>query len=319
MFDTPILVLGFNRPDYTQQVFDRLKTLQPKQLFVAVDGPRSNKRGEREKTRAVQEIFLTQMDWDCDLKTLFRTENFGCRDAVSGAISWFFEQVPEGIILEDDCVPHLSFFQFCAELLDYYREDERVMHIGGYRPPDIPVSSTFSYSFSKQALVWGWATWAEKWNNKMDLNLTGLPQYIKNKSIDNYIKDANAQYYIIDKWQETFEKRNSSWAYAWVFSIADNKGVSIIPNINLISNIGFGAEATNTKEDTQGHITNPAQKIKFPLIHPPLGSKMSQKEREKFEQAIFYKVQKSKWGLIRRRWIPAGVLSTVKRFLDRIN
>ena len=125
-----ILFLIFNRPDTTQRVFNEIRRVKPTKLFVAADGPRKNKEGETERCQAARDI-INQVDWDCDLHKLFRDKNLGCKMAVSSAINWFFENVEEGIILEDDCLPHPTFFRFCQELLGKYRDDERVMVISG--------------------------------------------------------------------------------------------------------------------------------------------------------------------------------------------
>lgn len=317
MQDTPVLILAFNRPEDTQQVFDQVAKVKPKQLFVAVDGPRSHKPGEADKCEAVKRIFVEQVNWDCELKTLFRAQNLGCRDALNGAISWFFSLVDEGIILEDDCVPDLSFFKYCEELLDFYRDDQSVMHISGYRPQDIPANHPYSYSFTRQAIVSGWATWASAWQN-MDVDMLDLPKYLESGAISDFLSDKDAQEYITEKWLETYEKRNSSWAYAWSFSIIKNKGLTIIPKVNLVQHIGYGADATNTLEDTQGRFANHAQKILLPLQHYPIKDGVLPKIDEQFEKEIFYKIQKSKLGLIRRRLIPKGVLSLGKKILNRL-
>ena len=157
MFNTPILFIIFNRPDTAKKVFKKIQKIEPKQLFIAADGPRKNKPEDVELCKQTREI-LNGINWDCELITLLREENVGCKKGPADAISWFFEHVEEGIILEDDCLPSDSFFPFCEELLEKYRYDTRIMHIGGsiqlpdYENPD-------SYYFSRLSHVWGWATW----------------------------------------------------------------------------------------------------------------------------------------------------------------
>jgi hypothetical protein len=153
MFETPILFLVFNREDATQQVFETIRRQKPKHLFVAADGARKNKPGEADVCLRVKDI-ATQIDWDCELKTLFREENLGCQTAVSTAITWFFEQVEQGIILEDDCLPDPSFFPYCEELLHKYKDDARIGHISGNCfLPDL-VDKNYSYNFSCVSHIW---------------------------------------------------------------------------------------------------------------------------------------------------------------------
>ena len=155
-FSIPILFLVFNRPETTALVFQEIRKVRPQQLFVAADGPRPDRTGEAEKCAEVKKI-VAAVDWPCEVKTLFRDNNLGCRVAVSSAINWFFENVEEGIILEDDCLPHPDFFRFCNELLDYYRNDERIMHIGGNNFQFVNKYGKSSYYFSHYAHIWGWA------------------------------------------------------------------------------------------------------------------------------------------------------------------
>ena len=163
---TPILFLVFNRLETTKQVFDVIRLGKPERLYIAADGPRLERVGEAEKVQSVQDYVLSNIDWDCEVKTLIREQNLGCRKAVSNAIDWFFEHEEAGIILEDDTVPDPSFFQFCQELLEYYWEDERVMSIVA---PNIQGALNLeqSYLFSRYSLFWGWATWRRAWQKYM--------------------------------------------------------------------------------------------------------------------------------------------------------
>ena len=172
LFETPVLFLIFNREDTTQKVFNVLRRQKPKYLYVAADGPRKNKEGEAEKCRRTRDI-INQVDWDCELKTLFREENRGCKMAVSSAISWFFEQVEQGIILEDDCLPHPSFFPFCEELLIRYKDDDRIGHIGGNCFLPGLIEDGLSYDFCSISHIWGWASWRRVWKN-YDVNFSSL-------------------------------------------------------------------------------------------------------------------------------------------------
>ena len=164
MFDVPILFLVFNRPETTHQVFEAIKKQRPKYLFVAADGARTDKEGEAAKCEEVRKLILENINWACEVKTLFRNENLGCGLAVSQAITWFFEQVEEGIILEDDCLPSGSFFSFCSVLLERYRNDEKVFMIGGFSLLPENTKSKYDYFFNTFGGIWGWATWKRSWS-----------------------------------------------------------------------------------------------------------------------------------------------------------
>ena len=159
---SPILFLIFNRPETTKKVFSAIKEVQPPRLYIAADGPRSEQPDEADHCELARTI-ATKVDWDCEVKTLFRDQNLGIRIAVSQAIDWFFEQEPEGIILEDDCLPDQSFFWFCKELLEKYRNDTRIMHIGGTNFQFGKNRTNYSYYFSRYAHIWGWASWRRAW------------------------------------------------------------------------------------------------------------------------------------------------------------
>lgn len=264
--NTPILFLIFNRPDTTEKVFNVIRQVKPKRLFIAADGPRLDKVGERELCEKSREI-INKIDWDCEVKTLFRDYNLGCGKAVSSAITWFFENVEEGVILEDDCLPNLDFFYYCQQMLEKYREKKEVMVIAGSNLNGQKTIERDSYYFSAYAYVWGWATWKRSWN-KYDFYLKD----IREDEFENIIK--NYFYYNpqINYWKKIFKKMKSNnpvdtWDYQLNFSIWKNKGFSIVPNINLVSNIGFGREATHTINKRSIAANSPSFGI-LPIKHP---------------------------------------------------
>jgi len=232
---TPILLIVFNRPDATQRVFDAIRLAQPKRLFVAADGPRPDRPGDPEKCVAARDI-VKRVDWDCEVKTLFQDKNLGCGLGPVTAINWFFENVEEGIILEDDCLPHPDFFRFCEELLDYYRENERIMHISGDNFQYGRKRGNASYYFSTYTHNWGWATWRRAW-----------------KCYDFYCTSE--------------EHRKHAWDAQWEISARNRGGLAILPNVNLVSNIGFGPDATHTTALAR-YANLPTQSLSFPLVHP---------------------------------------------------
>ncbi|MDR7372333.1 FkbM family methyltransferase [Flavobacterium aquidurense] len=246
MFKTPILFLIFNRPDTTQQVFDEIKKQKPRYLFVAADGARSHVVDDKDKCQTTREIVLNNIDWDCEVKTLFRDENLGCGVAVSEAISWFFENVEQGIILEDDSLPHSSFFRYSETLLERYRNDEGVMMISGNNFQKGIVRGDGSYYFSEYAHIWGWATWKKSWL-KYDFKMKNWPNFQENRLLSKCNGDRDQYTYWCNVFQKTYEGEIDTWDYQWMFAIWYSGGITILPNVNLISNIGFGNDATHTR------------------------------------------------------------------------
>ena len=227
---TPVLFLTFNRPDTTKQVFEAIRQAKPPRLYIAADGPRDDKTGEQEKCKEVRRI-ATQVDWNCEVKTLFRNKNWGCKYAVSGAIDWFFENEEEGIILEDDCLPSQSFFWFCEELLERYKDDKKIMQVNGSCFLK-NLNIKYSYFFSKYNHIWGWASWRRSWKH-FNLNYRNWKKKFLNMKESGLFNSENEEKY----WQGVFENYFSglinSWDYPWTFSIWKNSGLSVYPTINM--------------------------------------------------------------------------------------
>ncbi len=240
---SPVLFLVFNRPDTTARVFSRIRDARPSKLFIAADGPRDTREGEAQLCAEVQKI-ATNVDWPCDVKTLFRTQNLGCKHAVASAITWFFEQVEEGIILEDDCEPAPDFFPFCDALLSHYRHDTRIRHIGGSNLQHGRRHGDASYYFSRLSHVWGWATWRRAWKD-YDPELSAFSDSQIDAFVRNHHEPAAAAAWL-DMIRGARNGTLDTWDIQWVFTNWIQDGLGIIPNVNLISNIGFDARATHT-------------------------------------------------------------------------
>lgn len=259
MFTTPVLLLVFNRPETTQKVFEKIRLLQPSFLYVAADGPRENILGEKETCEEVRNLVLTNIDWDCEVKTLLRNENLGCGRAVSQAITWFFEHVEEGIILEDDTIPDSSFFKYCENLLRKYRKNESVMHISGcyfLKNYENLSPNSNTYFFTKHIHVWGWATWKRAWK-RYDFSMKGFTtnQLKLKKYYKKYYGFWNNLY------SQTYGGKIDTWDYQWMYSICLKNGIAINPTINLIQNIGFNEDATHTKDKASIYNSIPIQSI----------------------------------------------------------
>jgi hypothetical protein len=280
---TPILFLVFNRLDTTKQVFEEIRKAKPKQLFIAADGPRNKE--EKKKTDAVREYVLDNIDWRCEVSKLFRKENLGSKYAPSKAVDWFFENVEQGIILEDDCVPDTRFFWFCQELLERYRDDEKVISISGYNPLG-NFNVLESYFFSKYPSGWGWATWKRSWK-KLDLELKEYQKIRERKILKKYYPNFFERILIKKRINDCLNKNVFAWDIPWSVTHQMNNSFSIVPRVNLVENIGFlNLYSTHTKENKwdKKFLCHEAQKINFPLKHPE-----ELKINKKFEQRCIRK------------------------------
>ncbi len=237
----PILFLVFRRPALTARVFAAIRLARPSHLFVAADGPRPDHPGEAARCEETRKL-ATMVDWPCEVQTLFRDQNLGCGPAISGAIHWFFEHVEEGIILEDDCLPDPSFFPYCAELLAHYRHDTRVMHIAGYNPLDHGFGDG-SYYFSPIMHCWGWATW-KRVADQYDYRIKNFSQFEQDGLIRGIFRRRLQQRYWLRALRRYYRGLSSNWDHQWAYLVFSQHGLCVNPCINLVQNLGFGADST---------------------------------------------------------------------------
>lgn len=266
-FNTPILFIVFNRPDLTKKVFAKIKEIRPKQLFIAADGPRSGNVNDAVKCQEVRDYLLSNIDWQCSLQTLFRSDNLGCGLSCAGAVDWFFEQIEEGIIIEDDCLPDSSFFVFCSEMLDRYRHQEQIMHITGVYSGE-PYLNQYSYYFSRIAHVGAWASWRQAWQ-RYNFLMKSWPKFKLERQLSNIFYSKVQQKW----WDSTFsfmyeEESKNTWDFQWDYAIFSNFGFTIQPMNNLIDNIGFIKGASHAYDNSSLLIKHRAGCIDFPLKHP---------------------------------------------------
>jgi len=242
--DVAVLILGYDRPNQMRKLIEALRPIRPSRIYFSVDGPRKHKEGDDEKVLETQRL-LSEINWNCDIKTRFLTSNMGCKMAISSAIDWLFENEDYGIILEDDCLPTPEFFEFTTKRLFEHRDEPRIMHISGSSYFMKEPGGSNSYYYSRLPNVWGWATWKRAWKNmqlidsNLDVNLTSnkVHEYFKNKKISNwflrYVKEAKSP-------------NSSVWSTSWTLSIINNQGICISPMGNLVKNIGFHDSATHS-------------------------------------------------------------------------
>jgi len=274
---TPVLLLMFNRPDLTAKVFNRIAEAKPEKLFLVCDGPREGNEEDQVLCAEVKKI-VENITWNCEAYRNYSEENLGCGIRVASGISWVFDQVDRAIILEDDCLPDPSFFAYCDELLERYKDDSRVMTVCGRNLQAEYKRTEYSYYYSRYPGTWGWATWRRAWNyydyhvrlwkklrdTSFPLAITGnenISKYMRHHFESAYRSDPPADY---RAWDYTY-----TWDYQWVFNCWVQNGLSIIPANNLISNIGFGENATHTTNENHEHASLPTSKMEFPLHHPP--------------------------------------------------
>lgn len=292
---TPVLIILFNRPEKTHHLLKALRKVQPTKLYVSCDGPRNE--SESKKVKAVQDMVAQEVNWPCDIKKLYRPENLGVGRACKSAIDWLFENEEQGIILEDDCIPNLSFFTYCEELLHKYAGDKRIMHIGGYNM--FPVNNKEeSYFFSLYPKVWGWASWRRAWS-LMKHDITDEHNLITRKRLKPMFYNDSLQSAFWEVILHKMSNKNISpvknyWDYMWVYTVRKHNGLCITPNINLVKNIGFDAEGTSTAkmgEFNEKVLNTSAGEMDFPIKHP---KKIATNQ---FEDAKYFKNQliDSKW------------------------
>jgi hypothetical protein len=260
-----VLLIIFNRPGLTQKVFTRIREAKPTELFIAADGPRPDHPGEKQICDEARRV-VDQVDWPCKVKTLLREQNLGCRYGPSSGITWFFENVEAGIILEDDCLPDLSFFPFCFELLARYNNDSRIGMISGNNLGTKLYDGNLSYSFSRHGLTWGWATWKRAWDEYLIDN-----RQLSAIEIDLIKSNISQNRHFTDYWwrgaDTALRGDLSIWDYLWGVTRYRNNYLVIRPKVNLVANIGFGTDATHTT-GLANELYVSSESIKFPLTHP---------------------------------------------------
>lgn len=302
----------FNRPEKTEAVFDAIKKIQPRFLYIISDGPRFAE--EEEKCIHSREIF-ERVDWDCLIKRDFSPVNLGCKKRISSGLNWVFSECEEAIILEDDCVPDLSFFPYCEALLKKYRNDSRILMISGDNFQkngnwNIP----YSYYFSIYPHVWGWATWARSWKY-YDVKMSMWPELRSTSWLTHLFNDDKKANYWRSIFDSIYRSEIDSWDYQLTFTAWIHNMLSIVPSKNLVANIGFDNHGSHTKVVEKGVSNLPTHSISFPLTHPPYLFRDYLADEHIDE--VFYSRKsgspKSVFYRIVKRFIPKPILSEIKK------
>ncbi|MBI1763556.1 MAG: glycosyltransferase family 2 protein [Acidobacteria bacterium] len=268
---TPLVFTIFNRPALTAQVLAEIRRARPRKLLVIADGPRAQVPGEQAQCEAARAV-LEQVDWDCEVHKNYAAENLGIRRRMSSGLAWVFAQTEAAIVLEDDGLPHPTFFPFCEELLERYADDERVMHISGSNFQFGRQRFPHSYYFSRYNHGVGWASWRRAWRH-YDAETKLWPEVKARGLLHDWLHDGGDTRAAVRDWtrgfQRVYDGEVDSWAYCWTFACWLQNGLSILPNVNLLSNIGFGAASTHTRNRRSRFANMPVAPIEFPLQHPP--------------------------------------------------
>ncbi len=294
---TPVVFIIFKRPDTTEKVFEAIRQAKPPKLLVIADGPRPDRPGEAEKCAATRAI-IDRVDWDCEVMKNYSEINLGCKDRVSTGLDWVFNTVEEAIILEDDCLPHPTFFRFCEELLEKYRDDKRVMSISGTNYQLGQTRTEDSYYFSIYSHCWGWASWRRAWQY-YDIEMKLWPKLRQG----DFMMALLGDYHAVKSWDSAFQcsydDTVNNWGFRWTFACWLQSGLQIIPDVNLVSNLGFGQEGTHTGGESSVYSNMPVQAMKFPLKHPLCMLRNYQGDR--FTQNTYYDYKASCFRRIKRR------------------
>ena len=308
--NTPVAFIIFNRPETTETVFKEIAKAKPRKLLVIADGPRSTRPAEAEKCSAARAV-IEQVDWDCEVLTNYSDRNLGLKKRISSGLNWVFENVEEAIMLEDDCLPHPSFFQFCEELLAKYRHDPRIMMISGdnFLPGQDQSLESGSYFFSRYTHIWGWASWRRAWQY-FDVEMKDWSKLRDTSMILDVLGNKTAAEY----WRYTLDNVANGyiniWSYQWLVACWAQNGFSVTPAVNLVTNIGYGADATNLKVSEETGDQRPFLEMKFPLQHPPFMIR-NRKADDYITKHIFRCLRwtnHGKYARISRRlfpWLPA--------------
>jgi hypothetical protein len=284
--ETPVVFLIFNRPRETELVFGEIARAKPRKLLIVADGPRADRPEELKRCSEARKV-LDRVDWDCEIRKNYSDVNLGCKDRVSTGLIWAFKEVEEAIILEDDTLPHSTFFRFCEELLEKYRKDERVMHISGNNFLMGRRVGPYSYYFSRYNHIWGWATWRRAFEF-YDYKMNMWPELRKTSWLSDVLGEAKAA----EWWKRYFDVAHKgdrmlydSWDCQWFFSILSQNGLCITPSVNLTYNIGFKGDGTHTKTSDHPLSDLKIEEMIFPLKHPPYMIRYKEGDDVAFEQA----------------------------------
>jgi len=263
--NSPVVLIVFNRPEQTRQLLEVLKEVAPPKLRVIADGPRTGHPDDTLLCNEVKSLIEREVTWPCEIKKNYSEKNLGCKLRISSGLDWVFSIDEKAIILEDDCIPDITFFKFCDELLEKYQNHSEINHIGGNNFLFDRLKINESYYFSKYTHVWGWATWKRAWQN-YDVALKQWPQIKKERTLEKILEKQQAKFWG-EKFDGVYNGQDDTWDHQWTFSSMINQKLAIVPKVNLITNIGFGKNSTHTFFKSK-FANMKRESLTFPLKHP---------------------------------------------------
>ncbi len=320
--ETPVAFFIFKRPETTARIFKAISRARPKKLFIIADGPRKGRAGEEEACRQVRSLVET-ISWDCEVLRNYAESNIGVDKRIPSGLNWLFKHAEEAIILEDDCLPSSSFFRFAEEMLERYRDDQKIFNVCG--ASWIPFPSKESYFFSTSFTVWGWATWRRAWKYFPGIDpepvRRALPFEETASAINAVVSTPRVRKHLL-RILRLFSQGKAvsiSWDYIWGLTCLKNQGLSIKPRCNLISNIGFTPGATNDFDPSDPANNFPLDSLPFPLIHPP--TVLVDKTQDLSLELSYPSTRVLDWKLQAKILIPTGIylkMRDIIRFMRRI-
>lgn len=276
MTTTPVVLIAFNRPHLAQRTLDAVRQAAPTRLFLIADGPRADRPEDVELCAATRAVF-DGIDWPCDVQRRWSDVNLGLEANIELGLDWVFAQAPQALVFEDDCTPHPTFFPYADELLERYRDDPRIWQISGNRHGVAPRFFRDSYAFTTWASVWGWGTWADRWQRhragfsrdhvRVSATDAGDAPVRSTPAVPapgTLVTRAGRQHFV--EAARSTDVVTHGWDKHWWLTIMTEGGLSITPSVNLVENQGFGADATHTV--SPGRSDDPAEPMVFPLRHP---------------------------------------------------
>jgi hypothetical protein len=263
---TPVVLFVFNRPYTTEKIMDIIRKAAPPKLFVIADGPSTAYHKDVHECREVRRIIET-VDWRCEVFKNYSDTNIGCDTIIPMGLDWVFDKVDDAIIFEDDCLPHMTFFRYCEEMLDQYRDDKRIMTICGSNFQFGRRRNQYSYYFSRYHLITGWATWRRAWKH-YDHTMELWPEIRNGGWLNDFLVDKKVVSNVTMLLDKYYEEQIKPWDVLWYFSCWMQGALAAIPNVNLIKNIGYGREATHTRDEKSIFANIFCNPMNFPLLHP---------------------------------------------------
>ncbi|MSO64432.1 MAG: glycosyltransferase family 2 protein [Alphaproteobacteria bacterium] len=279
-FDTPVVMVVFNRPEPTAQVLARVRDVRPRRLYVLADSPRADVPSDPERCAAVRALF-DRVDWPCELILDLAPRNLGCGGRVVSGLDRVFSEVDRAIVLEDDCLPHPSFFRYCQETLQYYENDDRVVCVTGTKFPCEPRTLPYSYRFSRMFIGWGWASWRRAWR-AIDWTMAAWPAMRDDRRIERSARSAAERRFYVNGFERAFRRDIEPWDWAWALTAYQRGQLYLVPDRNLIANIGWGPDGTQQRNAEHFLANLPTYEMAFPLRHPPVVAEEVESDRKMY-------------------------------------